>query len=426
MTLPWYRQVNREQWKAFWATFLGWVLDGFDFTILTFIVIDIQRSFTIDSALAGMLGTVTMLMRLVGGVAAGTAADRWGRKGPLMVSILWFSIFACLSGFSTSYAMLFTFRALFGIGMGGEWAAGMPLALEHWPAHLRGIASGILQSGYSWGFVLSSFAFRYIYPIFSDNPNMGWRVMFWIGILPALLLLWIRTGVAESPVWLERQRQLSKQKKKDDVSLFRILKRDMLPITIHTSLLMSAFIFSYHSTSFWYPTYLRENVVVQPFWYLIALNFGGISGSMLWGRVSETKVGRRGAATMGASLGVAMIPLFLMTTNPLYMILGAFLIGVGGPGMWGVIPSYLTERFPTAARGVGPGFAYHAGAAIGSFTTTLIGRLKDLGIELNVAMAWFIGASNLAAIFFMWIGPETKGREFKAIDEHDQLERVTR
>jgi len=159
---------------------------------------------------------------------------------------------------------------------------------------------------------------------------------------------------------------------------------------------------------------------------LIALNFGGISGSMLWGRVSETKVGRRGAATMGASLGVAMIPLFLMTTNPLYMILGAFLIGVGGPGMWGVIPSYLTERFPTAARGVGPGFAYHAGAAIGSFTTTLIGRLKDLGIELNVAMAWFIGASNLAAIFFMWIGPETKGREFKAIDEHDQLERVTR
>ena len=125
--LPWYRQVTREQWKAFFATFLGWLLDGFDFTIMTFILIDIQDSFTVDRALAGALGTVTLLFRLVGGFGAGVAADRWGRKLPLMLSILWFSIFAFLSGFSTSYAMLFAFRALFGIGMGGEWAAGMPL-----------------------------------------------------------------------------------------------------------------------------------------------------------------------------------------------------------------------------------------------------------------------------------------------------------
>jgi SHS family lactate transporter-like MFS transporter len=240
-----------------------------------------------------------------------------------------------------------------------------------------------------------------------------------------LLLLWIRTGVAESPVWLERQKHLTSRKKKDEVSLLRILKKDMLPITIHTSLLMGAFIFSYHSTSFWYPTYLRETVQVQPFWYLIALNIGGISGSVLWGRVSEN-VGRRAAATMGAVMGIALIPLYLMTSNPAYMIVGAFLIGVGGPGMWGVIPTYLTERFPTAARGVGPGFAYHAGAAIGSFTSTLIGRLKDRGMELNVAMAWFIAVSNVAAILFMWTGPETKGREFRAVDEHEQLERAVR
>src|SRR5215470_8341630 len=201
----WYREVNREQWRAFFATFLGWVLDGYDFTILTFIIIDIQKSFTIDNALAGALGTVTMLMRLVGGVAAGTAADRWGRKGPLMLSILWFSIFAFLSGFSTSYAMLFAFRALFGIGMGGEWAAGMPLTLEHWPTHLRGLASGMLQSGYSWGFLLSALAFRYLYPLFSCRSDLGWRAMFWVGIIPALLVLWIRSGVTESPVWLARQ-----------------------------------------------------------------------------------------------------------------------------------------------------------------------------------------------------------------------------
>ena len=138
--LPWYRQVTREQWRAFWAVFLGWIVDSFDFNILAFIIIDIQQSFTVDRALAGLLGTVTLMMRLVGGTIAGSAADRWGRKLPLMLSVLWFSIFAFLSGFSTSYAMLFALRALFGLGMGGEWAAGMPLVFEHWPAKYRGLA----------------------------------------------------------------------------------------------------------------------------------------------------------------------------------------------------------------------------------------------------------------------------------------------
>ena len=221
---PWYRQVSREQWKAFVATFLGWLLDGFDFTIMTFILIDIQDSFTVDRALAGALGTVTLLFRMVGGLGAGTAADRWGRKLPLMLSILWFSIFAFLSGFSTSYAMLFAFRALFGIGMGGEWAAGMPLTLEHWPTRLRGIASGLLQGGWYWGYILSALTFHYVYPLFSgvpdpfsDAPNstLAWRVMFWTGVIPALLVLWIRSGVSESPVWLERQRLLEEARRRD-------------------------------------------------------------------------------------------------------------------------------------------------------------------------------------------------------------------
>src|SRR5262249_42831431 len=194
----------------------------------------------------------------------------WGRKLPLVLSILWFSIFAFLSGFSTSYGMLFAFRALFGIGMGGEWAAGMPLTLEHWPAHLRGVASGMLQSGYSWGFVLSAFAYRYVYPLFKDNSNLGWRAMFWVGVLPAVVLLaWIRSGVRESPVWLERQKHLDREKIKSNPSLLRVLKGDLIRVTLHTSLLMGAFMLSYHSTSFWYPTYLVESVHIQPFWYLI-------------------------------------------------------------------------------------------------------------------------------------------------------------
>ena len=149
------------------------------------------------------------MFRLVGGAAAGTAADRWGRKLPLMLSIIWFSLFTVLSGFSTSYAMLFACRALFGIGMGGEWAAGMPLALEHLPDRLRGPAAGILQGAWAWGYILSAVVFQTLYPVMSSHMNEAWRAMFWIGAIPALFVLWIRASVTESPVWVTLQRSAS-------------------------------------------------------------------------------------------------------------------------------------------------------------------------------------------------------------------------
>src|SRR5213596_856953 len=179
----WYREVTPPQWKAFLGAYMGWVLDGFDFTIITFLLVDIRRSFTVDAALAGLLGTITLIFRVAGGIAAGTAADRWGRKGPLMFSILWYSLFAFFSGFSTSFRMLLALRALFGIGMGGVWAAGVPLTIEHWPASLRGTASGLLQGGYSVGIILSAFVYQFGYPLVSRHGDLGWRVMLWIGIL---------------------------------------------------------------------------------------------------------------------------------------------------------------------------------------------------------------------------------------------------
>ena len=432
---PWYRQVSREQWKAFVATFLGWLLDGFDFTIMTFILIDIQNSFTVDRALAGALGTVTLLFRMVGGLGAGTAADRWGRKLPLMLSILWFSIFAFLSGFSTSYAMLFAFRALFGIGMGGEWAAGMPLTLEHWPTRLRGIASGLLQGGWYWGYILSALTFHYVYPLFSgipdpfsDAPNstLAWRVMFWTGVIPALLVLWIRSGVSESPVWLERQRLLEKARRRDPtagtrhpedrVSLLRLFRPDLLGVTIQTSLLMGVFMVSYYSITFWYPTFLRE-AGRDPLGYLIAFNVGAILGTASWGRISETRLGRRGAVSLSALGGVASVPLFLAGETASLLWVGAFLMGTMGTGIWGMAPSYLTERFPTAARGVGPGLSYHVGAAVGSMTPLIVGQLQDTGMALTAAMRLCIVVSGLLVAAMIWLGPETRGRHFTPDDE---------
>ena len=186
-----------------------------------------------NNALAGALLTISLLFRVVGGVGVGTAADRWGRKGPLVFSILWYSLFAFLSGFSNSYAMLFACRALFGIGMGGGGgAAGMPLALEHWPPHLRGIASGLLQGGYAMGFILSSLVYQFVYPLVRNYGDFGWRVMLWIGILPVLLAVWVMWQVKESPVWLDRRQRLQDGQKRDSWSLVSLLGRDVLPTAL--------------------------------------------------------------------------------------------------------------------------------------------------------------------------------------------------
>ena len=407
-----YREVTPSQWRAFAAAYLGWVLDAFDFTILTFLLVDIQRSFTVSKALAGALGSITLICRVLGGMGSGTAADRWGRKPPLLFSILWYSLFAFLSGFSNSYGMLFALRALFGIGMGGVWAAGMPLALENWPAHLRGTASGMMQSGYSMGFLLSSVVYQFAYPLV-NHENVGWRVMLWIGVLPAFLVLFMIKSVPESPVWLERQRHLRERNQRDPLSLARLFWRDVLPTTIHTSLVMSAFIFMYHSISYWYPTFIgQQHRSTLP--YLAAFNVGAIAGAMFFGRISEGRLGRRGSAAVATIIGILVIPLFLMTTSIALLWTGALAMGFFGAGNFGVVPGYLTERFPTIVRAAGAGFAYHFGAGLGSFTPTLVGMLQDGGLALPSAMAVCIAGSGVVLITLIWLGPETRGTEFHA------------
>jgi SHS family lactate transporter-like MFS transporter len=406
--LPWYRDVTADQWRAFIASFLGWVLDGFDFTILAFVLGDIQRAFTVNNALVGALATASLLLRPVGGIAAGAAADRWGRKGPLMFSILWYSLFACLSGFSTSYRMLFALRALFGIGMGGVWAAGMPLVIEHWPAHARGTVSGLLQGGFSVGYVLSALVYQSVYPLVSGQPDHAWRVMMWIGVLPALLVVWIMSSVRESPVWLERRRRAGDAWTAGRAPLKHLFTSDLLPVTVQTSVLMGAFIFSYYAISFWYAT-LLGTLHRQPLPFLLALNIGGIVGSAVWGGLSETRLGRRGASTLAMTAGIAAMPLYLFATSAAMLWVGALVIGLFAAGSLGIVPGYLSERFPTDVRATGAGFAYHVGAGLGAFPPYLVGALHDRGIGLAPAMAACILVSGVLVIALMWLGPETRG-----------------
>jgi SHS family lactate transporter-like MFS transporter len=406
MLQPWYREVSREQWKTFLTTFAAWTLDAFDFTIITFVLTDIRRSFEVNLALAGALATVTLLFRMLGGIGAGTLADRYGRKGPILFAIAWYTAFAFLSGLSTSYVMLFTFRGLFGIGMGGMWAAGMPLALEQWPARHRGIASGILQGGYSTGFLLSSLVYQLGYPMISGRPD-AWRFMLWAGVLPAIVVFFLMMRVSESPLWLEQQRQ--RVGKAGKLSLTRMLDPDLRWVTIHTSLLMGAFVWMYQSTTIWYPT-LLANLKQQPLAFLLLLNAGGMIGSIAFGTLSEKWGGRRGAATLGMIAGVLSAPVYLFSETSNGLLLGAWLIGFCASGAWGIVPGYLAERFPTEVRGVGTGFSYHVGVGIGAFAPYLIGALTDAGTALQTAMFWCVVGGGVSVITLLWLGPETRGR----------------
>lgn len=411
-TRPWYRQVSPQQWKTFLTTFTAWTLDSFDFTILTFVLLDIQQSFSVNRALAGLLGTVTLLFRVVGGIGAGTLADRFGRKGPILFSIAWYTVFALLSGLSTTYVMLFAFRGLFGIGMGGMWAAGMPLALEHWPDKLRGIASGILQGGYSAGFLLSSLVYQLGYPLISDRPEWAWRLMLWSGVIPGTIIFFLMRRVPESPVWLARKAALEARGETMGVSLTRLFRRDLLWVTVHTSLLMGGFVSMYQSTTFWYPTLLTQ-LQQKPLAFLLLLNAGGLIGSAALGALSEHWGGRRGAATLGVVLGLAACPVYLFASTTWGLLLGAWLIGFLASGAWGIVPGYLSERFPTEVRGVGTGLAYHVGVGIGSYAPYLIGALQDGGTDLRTAMLMCILSAGMAVLVLLWVGPETRGRSLE-------------
>lgn len=408
--LPWYRQVSRSQWKTFLTTFTAWTLDSFDFTILTFVLLDIQESFSVNRALAGALGTVTLLFRMVGGIGAGTLADRYGRKGPILFSIAWYTVFAFLSGLSTTYVMLFAFRGLFGIGMGGMWAAGMPLALEQWPAKFRGIASGILQGGYSAGFLLSSLVYQLGYPLIDHRPEWAWRVMLWAGVIPGIAIFFMMRRVPESPVWLQHQQDLKARGEKPRLSVMRMFDPDLRWVTLHTSLLMGGYVFMYQSTTFWYPTLLTQ-LKQQPLAFLLLLNAGGLIGSVAFGALSEWWGGRRGAATLGVALGLASAPVYLFSSTSGGLLLGAWLIGFLASGAWGIVPGYLSERFPTDVRGVGTGFSYHVGVGIGSLGPLLIGALQDDGMDLRSAMLRCIVGAGMALLVLLWLGPETRGKE---------------
>src|SRR5271155_5480193 len=320
--IPWWKEPTKDQWYAWWAAWLGWPLDAFDFTVFLLIIKPIADEFHVSTAEVAIVFTLTLWMRLVGAVASGWLADRIGRKTPLMISIFWYSICNFIAGFSPTFLFLLIFRTLLGIGMGAEWPAGAALAMETWPQRSRGFMSGVLQGSWGLGFLLSSGTYWLFY------DQIGWRVMLWIGTLRALAIFYVRFFVKEPPIWVENRRRQRAEKREVKAPLIAIFKRGMLGNTLSACWFQSAGFVTYYSINALFATHLQKDLglstalIATP---IMLANLLVFFASSSWGVFSD-RVGRRWAMMLPALISVALTPMYLLSQDTVFIIGGFVLI----------------------------------------------------------------------------------------------------
>ena len=404
-----FRSLDRNQRNTFLACFLGWALDAFDFFLLTFVIVPMAKDFGTSVATLTYAITITLAMRPLGAVIFGLLGDRFGRRIPLMVNIVFYSLMELLTAFSPDFTWLLIFRALYGIGMGGEWGLGASLAMEAVPTAARGLFSGILQQGYAVGYLLAAVVYWIVFPFF------GWRGLFITGALPALLVLYIRARVPESPVWVRRQREASNFWSE----LFVVLKRHWI-LFIYVILLMTAFNAMSHGTQDMYQTFLGEQRhfdVTQKAATGIIYAFGAICGGTVVGHLSQ-KWGRRRSIILTAAFGIILIPIWVFPPGFALLVIGGFAMQFMVQGAWGVVPVHLNELSPGAVRGTFPGVAYQLGNLFAANTAVIEARLAEYFRDASgrpdyaKALAFFALVVFLALIFLAAIGREERGKEF--------------
>jgi MFS transporter, SHS family, lactate transporter len=388
-----------EQKHVVAASFLGWTLDAFDFFLLVFVLKDIAAEFHTDITDVTFAILLTLAMRPIGAYLFGRAADRWGRRPALMVNVLLYSAIEFASGFAPDLTALLILRAIFGIAMGGEWGVGASLTMESIPPQARGLISGLLQSGYPAGYFLASIVYGVLF------QYIGWRGMFMVGVVPALLVFYIRRSVPESPSWRRTAAR----------SNTIAIVRDHWQLGLYAVVLMTAFNFFSHGTQDLYPTFLQVQHKFSPHEVgLIAViyNIGAIIGGLSFGAISE-RFGRRRIIIVAALLSLAVLPLWAFSTTALWLAIGAFLMQVMVQGAWGIIPVHLNELSPDDARGTFPGFVYQLGNLIASGNATLqAGIAAHYGGNYAVALALVAGIVAVIIIILTALGSEAKGVPF--------------
>jgi SHS family lactate transporter-like MFS transporter len=384
------------------AGFLGWTLDAFDFFVVIFMYDHLARDFQVEKSALLWATTATLAFRPLGALIFGMLADRYGRRMPLIANVIYFSAVEVACGFAPNYPVFLVLRCLYGIGMGGEWGVGASLAMEHAPPRWRGLLSGILQSGYSVGYLLAAVAAHYVL------PTLGWRWMFWIGGLPALLALYVRTHVPESEAWKQHRAP----------SLGAIFKTagEHWKLFLYLVVLMTLFMFLSHGTQDLYPDFLKnEHKFGQTTVADIAIlyNIGAILGAAIFGHLSE-RIGRRHSILAALGLALVMIPAWSFGGSLAVLAAGAFALQMGVQGAWGIIPAHLNELAPDSVRGLVPGFAYQMGILIAAPTSNIEHALRD-AFGYRWALAGFEIAVIAALAVVTWLGAEKKGKIFVTI-----------
>ena len=388
-----------EQWHAVTASFLGWTLDAFDFFVLVFLVDTLAVHFQVTKSAIVWTLTATLAMRPVGAVVFGLLADRYGRRKPLMANVVFFSLVELLCGFAPNYTIFLILRTIYGIGMGGEWGVGASLAMESAPQKWRGILSGIVQSGYSIGYLLAAVAARFV------QPAWGWRAMFWIGGAPALLAFYVRFKVRESEAW--------KQHRAPTVGAIVRTAAGHWRIFCYLVLLMTLMMFLSHGTQDLYPDFLKseKHFAAATVSYLAILyNIGAVMGAIFFGHLSE-RLGRRRAMISSLLVSLVVIPAWAFGSSLTLLAIGAFLMQLGVQGAWGIIPAHLNELSPDAVRGLMPGFAYQLGILFAAPTNTIEYALRDR-LGYGTALAAFEITTIALLIIVLALGSERKGKSF--------------
>ena len=390
---------NSDRWHAMAAGLLGWTLDAFDFFVVIFLLDTLAEHFRVHKSDIVLTITATLAMRPLGALLFGMMADRYGRRRPLMVNVLFFSAIELLCGFAPNYAVFFILRMLFGIGMGGEWGVGASLAMEHAPVRWRGVLSGILQSGYSVGYLLAALAARLVL------PNWGWRAMFWVGGVPALLALYIRTKVPESEAW--KQHRVART-----IDGPRIAWQHKW-LSLYLVALMFLMNCLSHGTQDLYPDFLKHahGVAANTVAYIaMSYNVGAVVGAVIFGLLSE-RIGRRYSMLAALAVTLAVIPAWAFGSTLAVLACGAFVMQMGVQGAWGIIPVHLNELSPDAVRGLLPGFTYQVGILFASATPRVEFALRD-----HLGYAWALTAFELVVIaalsLLLVLGSEKRGRSF--------------
>jgi MFS family permease len=408
----WFAALGVKGRRAFRAAFAGYMLDAFDLIVLTLSLAAIGATFNVGTGATGALSTVTLSASAVGGILGGLLADRIGRARTLMLSVGVYSLFTFLSGLASSYEMLMVFRVFQGIGFGAEWGVGAVLVAELVRGESRGRALGVIQSAWAVGWALAVVAYLIAFEVFAETT--AWRVLMCLGILPALLILYVRARVEDPEVYRESRSRAASDD--GEVPLRQILSGKLLKTTIAASLLATGIQGGYYAMFTWIPTYLkkeRDLTIVGTSGYLFVVIAGAFLGYLCAGWVHDRLGRRRAFALFAALAGVSLVAYFAVPSgsNTTLLLVG-FPLGFFASGCFSGFGSYLAELYPTRARATGGGFCYNVGRGIGALFPGIIGFLAAaIGLGGAIAFGVFGYVLALAALTVL---PETMGREIRA------------